>query len=178
MAAATAGRGRREGRSCSYTTPRYWTGPIIPPTTRPTVFLGQTAGAGPQDRHRHGEPGRLPHRPQHGHQRPATTYPRHRPRIRRAYPGEPSPGQCRQLARSPGHGRSPQARLAIRGLPRPAFGKQLRLDLFSEAQDRRAAEAYGVAFPPPKSETLFSIMETPATYTADHECIPGSRGAM
>ena len=61
---------------------------------------------------------------------------------------------------------------------RPPSGKQLRLDLFGEAQDRRAAEACGVALPPPKSETLFSIMETPATYTVDHECIPGSRGAM
>ena len=66
---------------------------------------------------------------------------------------------------------------------RPPSGRQLRMDLFGEAQDRRAAEADGVALPPPKSEKLSSIMETPATYQTGgsydaHECIPGSRGAM
>jgi len=66
---------------------------------------------------------------------------------------------------------------------RPPSGRQLRMDLFNEASDRRAAEAAGVALPPPKSEKLSSIMETPATYNAGgaydgHECIPGSLGAM
>jgi len=61
---------------------------------------------------------------------------------------------------------------------RPPSGKQLRLDLFGEAQDRRAAEAAGVSLPPPKSRTLSAVMETPASYTPDHACIPGSRGAM
>ena len=31
-------RCRREGRFCSSTTPRYWTGPIIPPNTRQPCF--------------------------------------------------------------------------------------------------------------------------------------------
>ena len=61
---------------------------------------------------------------------------------------------------------------------RPPSGKQLRLDLFGEAQDRRAAEAAGVILPPPKSPTLSAVMETPASYATDHTCIPGSRGAM
>ena len=67
---------------------------------------------------------------------------------------------------------------------RPPSGRQLRMDLFGEAQDRRAAEAAGVSLPPPKSPALSAVMETPASYTtlssgaADHACIPGSRGAM
>ena len=61
---------------------------------------------------------------------------------------------------------------------RPPSGRQLRMDLFGEAQDRRAAEADGVSLPPTKSETVASIMETAAPYTTDHQCIPGSRGAM
>ena len=60
---------------------------------------------------------------------------------------------------------------------RPPSGRQLRMDLFGEAQDRRAAEADGVSLPPTKSETVASIMETAAPYTTDHQCIPGSRGA-
>ena len=60
---------------------------------------------------------------------------------------------------------------------RPPSGRQLRMDLFGEAQDRRAAEAAGVSLPPTKSETVASIMETAAPYTTDHQCIPGSRGA-
>lgn len=66
---------------------------------------------------------------------------------------------------------------------RPPSGRQLRMDLFGEAKDRRDAEAAGVALPPPKSSAVASIMETPAAYTTgesydSHECVPGSRGAM
>ena len=70
---------------------------------------------------------------------------------------------------------------------RPPSGKQLRLDLFDEAQDRRQAEAAGIALPPPRSSGLATIMERPAAYAAgingasssnDNACIPGSKGAM
>ena len=61
---------------------------------------------------------------------------------------------------------------------RPPSGKQLRLDLFGEAGDRRAAEAAGVSLPAPKSPALSSIMEPPAAYAAGSQCVPGSRGAM
>ena len=60
----------------------------------------------------------------------------------------------------------------------PPSGKQLRLELFGDAQDRRAAEAAGVSLPPPKSPALSAVMETPAPYTPDHACVTGSRGAM
>ena len=56
--------------------------------------------------------------------------------------------------------------------------KQQRLVLFGQAQDRRAAEAAGVSLPPPKSPALSAVMETRASYTPDHTCVPGSRGAM
>ena len=67
---------------------------------------------------------------------------------------------------------------------RPPSGKQLRLDMFDEAQDRRQAEAAGVALPPPRSSNLATIMERPAAYntgagsSSDNACIPGSKGAM
>ena len=67
---------------------------------------------------------------------------------------------------------------------RPPSGKQLRLDLFDEAQDRRQAEAAGIALPPPRSSGLATIMERPASYNIgagssnDNDCIPGSKGAM
>ena len=61
---------------------------------------------------------------------------------------------------------------------RPPSGRQLRLDLFGEATDRRAAEAAGVSLPPPKSPALSAVMETPGPYVPDHACVPGSRGAM
>ena len=44
----TAARVRREGRSCSSTTPCCWTGPIIPPSTRQPCFSdGLLGDAGP-----------------------------------------------------------------------------------------------------------------------------------
>jgi predicted DNA-binding helix-hairpin-helix protein len=61
---------------------------------------------------------------------------------------------------------------------RPPSGRQLRMDLFGEAIDRRAAEAAGVSLPPPKSPALSAVIETPASYVPDHACVPGSRGAM
>ena len=61
---------------------------------------------------------------------------------------------------------------------RPPSGKQLRLDLFGEAGDRRAAEAAGVSLPAPKSPALSGIMEPPAAYSTGSQCVPGSRGAM
>ena len=77
-------------------------------------------GAGPQDGHRHGEPRRLPHRPQHRITRSATAHPRHRSGVRRPHPAEPPPAQHRQLARPADHGRGTEAGLALRRVPRPA----------------------------------------------------------
>ncbi len=62
---------------------------------------------------------------------------------------------------------------------RPPSGKQLRFDLFGEAQDRRTAEAAGLTLPPPTSPLLAAAIDVapPAGETA-HACIPGSKGAM
>ena len=66
---------------------------------------------------------------------------------------------------------------------RPPSGKQLRLDMFGEAQDRRTAEAAGLTLPDPTSPLLAASLDaTPALASAsslpDHACIPGSKGAM
>ena len=65
---------------------------------------------------------------------------------------------------------------------RPPSGKQLRLDMFDEAQERRTAEAGGAILPPPTSPLLAAAMEpthpAAASNAAAHPCIPGSRGAM
>ena len=71
---------------------------------------------------------------------------------------------------------------------RPPSGKQLRLDLFDEARERRAAESSseGVgALPAPQpSPALAAIMERPAGYAVGGAaasgpgCNPGSMGAM
>ena len=65
---------------------------------------------------------------------------------------------------------------------RPPSGKQLRMDLFGEAQDRRTAEAAGLTLPSPTSPLLAASLDTtPATVSstpAGHACVPGSKGAM
>ena len=62
---------------------------------------------------------------------------------------------------------------------RTPSGKQLRLDLFGEAQDRRTAEAEGLALPSPTSPLLAASLDAaPAADGQSHACIPGSRGAM
>ena len=62
---------------------------------------------------------------------------------------------------------------------RPPSGKQLRLDLFGEAQDRRTAEASGLTLPPPTSPLLAAAIDVaPSTAETAHACIPGSKGAM
>ena len=67
---------------------------------------------------------------------------------------------------------------------RPPSGKQLRLDLFDEAKERRTAEAGGALLPPPTSPLLAAALQPthpthPAaaspTAAAPHPCIPGSR---
>ena len=62
---------------------------------------------------------------------------------------------------------------------RPPSGKQLRLDLFGEAQDRRTAEAAGLTLPPPTSPLLAAAIDVaPSAGETAHACIPGSKGAM
>ena len=62
---------------------------------------------------------------------------------------------------------------------RPPSGKQLRLDLFGEAQDRRTAEAEGLVLPSPTSPLLAASLDaSPNSHAPDHACVPGSRGAM
>ena len=62
---------------------------------------------------------------------------------------------------------------------RPPSGKQLRLDLFGEAQDRRTAEASGLTLPPPTSPLLAAAIDVaPSAGETAHACIPGSKGAM
>ena len=70
---------------------------------------------------------------------------------------------------------------------RPPSGKQLRLDLFDEARERRAAESAsggGAVLPEQPSPGLAAIMERPAGYgvggagASSHACRPGSMGAM
>ena len=62
---------------------------------------------------------------------------------------------------------------------RPPSGKQLRLDLFGEAQDRRTAEASGLTLPPPTSPLLAAAIDVaPSTAETAYACIPGSKGAM
>ena len=62
---------------------------------------------------------------------------------------------------------------------RPPSGKQLRLELFDEAKERRTAEAGGAALPPPTSPLLAATLRpAPTPPAAAHPCIPGSRGAM
>ena len=62
---------------------------------------------------------------------------------------------------------------------RPPSGKQLRLDLFDEAKERRTAEAGGALLPAPTSPLLAAALQpTPAANAnaaAPHPCIPGSR---
>ena len=67
---------------------------------------------------------------------------------------------------------------------RPPSGKQLRLDLFGEAQDRRTAEAAGLTLPPPTSPLLAAAIDvappaakppTPASPAAKAPCAPAAR---
>ena len=59
---------------------------------------------------------------------------------------------------------------------RPPSGKQLRLDLFDEAKERRTAEAGRALLPPPTSPLLAAALRPSQTAAAaPHPCIPGSR---
>jgi predicted DNA-binding helix-hairpin-helix protein len=62
---------------------------------------------------------------------------------------------------------------------RPPSGKQLRMDLFGEAQDRRVAESEGMAVPPVTSPLLRATLDAAAPAgEPKHACVPGSKGAM
>ena len=62
---------------------------------------------------------------------------------------------------------------------RPPSGKQLRMDLFGEAQDRRIAESEGMAIPPVTSPLLRATLDAAAPAgEPKHACVPGSKGAM